>query len=94
MVITISKSNNKNKKFMVEINGKLIHFGQAGASDYTIHHDDERKQRYLKRHMKNEKWDDPTTAGFWSKNLLWSKKTIAESIADINKRFRLNVELK
>ena len=42
----IEKSTNRNKKLMANVHGKLIHFGQAGASDYTIHHDDERKQRY------------------------------------------------
>ena len=70
----------------------MIHFGAAGYEDYTMHKDDDRKQRYIKRHMKNEKWDDPMTAIFWSRWLLWNK--ISDSINDINKRFPLNVELK
>ena len=44
--------------------------------------------------MKNEKWDDPTTSGFYARWVLWHKKTIEESIADINKRFNLDVKLK
>ena len=93
MEVIISKSTNKNKKFMANINGKLINFGQAGASDYLQHNDDGRKQRYIKRHEKREKWDDPMTAGYYSRWVLWNKKTIDESIADINKRFILNVKI-
>ena len=51
MVITISKSNNKNKKLMDEMHGKIIHFGAAGYEYYTMRNDDDRKQRYIKRHM-------------------------------------------
>ena len=94
MEVIIQKSTNTNKKFMANVHGKLIHFGAAGYSDFLHHNDDDRKQRYIKRHEKREKWDDPTTAGFWSRWVLWNKKTIAESIADINKRFNLNIELK
>ena len=44
--IVISKSSNKNKKYDARIDGrKTISFGAAGMSDYTIHKDDERKQR-------------------------------------------------
>ena len=34
--------------------GKTVHFGAAGMSDFTLHGDEERKQRYLQRHSKNE----------------------------------------
>ena len=40
--------------------------------------------------MKNEKWDDPTTSGFWSKHLLWNKKSLKDSMHDINKRLKIN----
>ncbi len=87
--IVISKSSNKNKKYDARIDGrKTISFGAAGMSDYTIHKDDERKQRYLDRHRKNENWADYNTAGFYAKNLLWNKKTLSESIKDTNTRFK------
>ena len=94
--IIITKSANKNKKFDARIDGeKTVSFGAAGMSDYRIHKDPERKQRYLKRHSKNEDWSDHTTAGFMSKNLLWNKKTLTESIQDTNKRFKnINIKLK
>ena len=86
--IIISKSKNKNKKYDARIDGKkTVSFGAAGMSDFTKHKDEERKQRYLDRHRKREDWSDPTTAGFMSKNLLWNKPTLTESIKDTNKRF-------
>ena len=94
--IVISKSSNKNKKYDARIDGrKTISFGAAGMSDYTIHKDDERKQRYLDRHRKNENWADYNTAGLYAKNLLWNKKTLSESIKDTNTRFKnLKIKLK
>ena len=46
----IDKSTRKNKKYMIEYKGKTIHFGQDGASDYTIHKDPKRKEAYINRH--------------------------------------------
>lgn len=66
---------------------KTVRFGAAGMSDFTKHRDEERKQRYLDRHQDNENWNDITTAGAWSRWLLWNKPTIQESLADIRKRF-------
>ena len=92
--VIIQKSTNKNKKFMANVNGKLIHFGAAGYEDYLQHNNEKRRERYIKRHEKRENWNDPTTAGFWSRFLLWNKETIDESMRDINKRFNLNVKMK
>jgi L-rhamnose mutarotase len=68
---------------------KIIKFGEAGAEDYTIHKDDERKKLYISRHEKNENWTKTgiATAGFWSRWLLWNKKTINASLNDIKKTF-------
>jgi hypothetical protein len=98
MEIVITPSKNNNKKFDALIDGKkTVSFGQKGASDYTKHKDKERKERYIARHKKNEDHglSGVKTAGFWSANLLWNKKTLKESVDDINKRFKsLNVKMK
>ena len=95
--IIISKSTKKDKKYIANIdNTKNIHFGQAGASDMTIHKNLERKQKYINRHKKNEDWTKSgyKTAGFLAKHILWNKKTLKESVDDINKKFKnLNVKL-
>jgi len=56
-------------------------------SDFTIHKDPERKERYIDRHSKNEHWNNPLTAGFYSRWILWNKQTITESIRPTNRRF-------
>ena len=96
MDVVISKSDNKNKKMKAVIDGKkTIHFGSAGMSDYSIHKDPERKQRYLDRHKSRENWNDHTTAGFFSRWITWNKPTITESIKDTNNRFKnINIKLK
>jgi hypothetical protein len=91
---TLKKSTRKDKKYMIQIDSKTVHFGQKGASDYTINKDDDRKKLYLGRHKKNEDWTVKgglMTAGFWSRWLLWNMKTINSSINDINKRFKIKI---
>ena len=69
---------------------KRVSFGAAGMSDYTIHKDPARKERYLKRHAgMNEDWNDPMTAGALSRWILWNKPSFKDSIADFKKRFNL-----
>lgn len=90
---SIKKSNKKNKKYMATfINNnreKTIHFGAKGMSDYTIHKDKERKERYINRHKKRENWKSPMSAGALSRWILWNKPTLTASINDYKKRFSL-----
>ena len=90
MKIVISPSDRTDKKFEARIDGRQsIHFGAKGASDFTIHKDPERKERYLKRHEKmGEDWNDPLTAGFYSRWILWNRPTLEDSIRDTNRRFQ------
>ena len=68
---------------------KTVHFGQSGASDYTIHKDDARKQRYIQRHEARENWNDPHTAGALSRYILWNKPSFRASVSDYMRRFGL-----
>ena len=91
MKAQLMKSSRKEKKYMVKMDGKTIHFGAAGMDDFTITGDEEQKKRYMARHQK-ENWNDSKTAGFWAKHVLWNKKTIRESLRDIQRRFGISVE--
>ena len=71
--------------------GKTIHFGDNRYDDYTSTNDEERKERYLTRHKSAEDWNDLNTAGAWSRWLLWNKKTISQSIKDMEKRFKIKI---
>ena len=97
MDIVIKKSDKKSKPYDAVINGtKTVSVGEKGASDYTKHKDKYRKERYIDRHSKNEKWGATgvKTAGLWSNSALWNKPTLQASIADVNQRFKsLNVKM-
>ena len=94
MIIFLKKSGRKDKKFMVVIDNKTVHFGQFGASDYTINKDPQRKRLYINRHRSNENWKKTgiLTAGFWSRWLLWNETTISKSISSIEKKFNVKIK--
>ena len=57
MIIYISEPTRPDKKWMAKAEGhRTVHFGQRGASDYTLHHDDARRQAYIARHGSREDW--------------------------------------
>jgi hypothetical protein len=93
MNIIIKPSSKPDKKYTAIIDKKSIHFGASGMSDYTIHKDDERKQRYLQRH-KHDHFNNPLYPSFFSTNLLWNKKTLSESIKDTNKKYNVNIKMR
>ena len=65
---------------------KQVKFGAAGMSDYTIHHDPERRRRYLERHRGSEDWAKPDTAGALSRWILWGPSTSFKENVDLFKR--------
>lgn len=84
-------SDRPEKKYYIITNqGKKVYFGQAGASDYTIHKDPERKQRYIQRHKREEHlWNKSgiNSPSFWSRFLLWEKPTIREAYSYIKTNY-------
>ena len=81
----------KDKKYSIRIHNKKINFGDSNYEDFTQHKDPERKKRYILRHEKNEDWNNPSTAGFWSRWLLWNKPTLQEAKRDILIKFNIKV---
>ena len=94
-LLDIDKAEDGKHKYKVvilntETNRKnTVKFGSVDYEDYTIHKDDERKRLYIERHQKNENWNDPSTSGFWSRWILWNKKTFKASLSDTIKKFKL-----
>jgi hypothetical protein len=78
----IKKSNGK-------ISNKSIKFGAKGMSDFTIHKDTERRDRYISRHKKDLRTNDPKRAGYLSMYILWNKKTFKASLADYKRRLNI-----
>lgn len=65
---------------------KKIAFGAKGSFTYSDGADDKTKENYLKRHAVNEDWSK-INPGSLSRYILWSKKTLAQGIAEFRKRF-------
>ena len=98
--IYLSYSSKADKKFMVKVDGKTIHFGAKGYQNYggigqERHLDEDRKERYINRHKQRENWTKSgiNTAGFLSRWLLWNKPTIQQNITDIQHRFNVKIIL-
>lgn len=93
-LLNIKPSTNKFKRFMASFlldNGKtkIVHFGDPNYENFTIHKDEKRKELYIKRHEKNENWNNPTTAGSLSRWVLWQKPTLEEGIKYYKNKFNL-----
>lgn len=59
-------------------NGKIVSFGAKGYSDFTLHKDSDRKDRYLSRHS-----NDPQsifTPGGLARDILWSKPNLKNAV--------------
>lgn len=82
---TLYPSNIKGKRYTVYVpKGQTlqkIDFGSSEHENYTMHKDPERRRLYRLRH-KNDRINDPTSAGFWSMHVLWNKPSITESFRD------------
>lgn len=91
---SIEPSDSATKK-MVAIfrlnNGKTrkIQFGAKGYSNYTLHRNKTRRQKYIDRHEARENFNDPMTPGALSRWILWNKPTITGSVRNFKKRFGL-----
>lgn len=92
VTVHLGRSPLATKKFRVTFeNGTHVDFGGKGYSDYTIHKDPERKQRYMIRHQKRENWSNIKTAGFWSRWLLWEKPSLTSAKKFIKLKFGISI---
>jgi len=102
-IVKSSKTNKKwDAVFIVDGKEKIVSFGSAGMRDYTLVSNKLSKfylpkmvdrnvvrDSYKRRHKKDLETKDPMRPGYLSYYLLWNKKTLASSIKDYKKRFKL-----
>jgi hypothetical protein len=75
--VNLRHSTRKGKKYMLEYDGKTIHFGARGMSDYTMHKDKKRRENYLRRSKairdKHGRltYNNKRSANYWARTLLW-----------------------
>ena len=88
--------------FMVDDKEKKVGFGASGYRDYTLINNKNNKfylpkildrnvekASYIRRHEKNENWNNPLTAGALSRFILWNKKSLNASIKDFKRKFKV-----
>jgi len=82
-------NDGKHKYYIITESGRKVYFGATGYSDFTIHKDEARKERYITRHKNKENWTKSgiDTAGFWSRWYLWNKPTKQQSYNYIKSHF-------
>lgn len=89
-VKSFKKLKGDKKKYEITFikNGKEYKrkFGAAGMSDFTIHKDRERRERYISRHKKDLRTGDPMKPGYLSMYILWNKPSVSASLADYKRR--------
>ena len=71
--ISLDYSKRKNNKYMVEYEGKKIHFGSTNTEDFIIHKDPDRRDKYLTKAMKITNKDGELTYQFPSYPNYWSE---------------------
>ena len=89
-LISIDRSNHPDKKFNATFSdGSNILFGAKGYSDYTLHKDKDRRERYRARHAKDN-LTDPKSPGALSWYILWGDSTsMQKNILQYKRRFNL-----
>jgi hypothetical protein len=90
-IIIITPSPNPKKKYRVNIQGEKIDFGATGYSDYTLSKNKQKRDAYIARHKVRENWNNPFTAGFWSRWILWNKPSLMGSIKDLAKKMNIKI---
>ena len=103
MTYILSKSTRKDKKYMLEADGKKIHFGSAKHRDYTAINNpsskfyikdkrerDKVRTSYRTRH-RNDPYKIPLTPASLSWFILWGKPTFSESVKDYSRKIGVDI---
>lgn len=94
-LLRVEKSSKPDKKYMAtfELDSgrtKTTHFGQAGAPDYTLTKDKDRREAYRTRHRKDLETNDPTRAGYLSYEILWGPFTsVSQNVEYFKRKYNL-----
>jgi hypothetical protein len=81
-------STRKDKKLMLILPNKTIHFGSAKSTTFVEGATDKKKENYLKRHAVREDWTK-VNAGSLSRFILWDSNNIETNIKKYIKKFKL-----
>jgi|MEHZ01.4.fsa_nt_MEHZ011191826.1_1 hypothetical protein len=88
----LKNSTNKGKRYVIVMDNMNHHFGSDVGKTYIDGRTDKEKNAWEARHKGNKNYNDIHASIFWSKNLLWNKKSLKESIKSLEKK--LNIKIK
>ena len=93
-LVSVKRSRNPQKKYDAlfkypDGHTKTVSFGATGYEDYTMHHDKERRRRYIERHSRREPFTDPTKPGTLSRYILWETPTVRSGVSAYKRRFHV-----
>ena len=90
-LIKFSKSNRKNKKYMMIFQEpkKTLHFGSDVSETFVEGASDEKKKNYIARHKVRENWNE-INAGSASRFILWgNSRNINTNLKEYLKKFNI-----
>ena len=71
-IADIQISPRLNKKYRAILtDGSYVDYGALGMSDYLIHRDENRRNRFHQRFHNNKGYNNPESGLFYSARLLW-----------------------
>ena len=68
---SIFPSTRKDKKYMLYVNKKKVHFGQKGYQDYLDTKNKKQRQRFIARFKNHKSYNDKTSGLYYSRKILW-----------------------
>ena len=92
--VYMGRSTKPNRKYMVIVGNKNIHFGTPRQLDFTKTHDKHDQRAYIHAHpglddITNVKlWYSPT---FWERWILWNKPSKRESIRYLERKLHIHI---
>ena len=92
----LEKSNRKGKRFVIIMpdEGHKHFFGSDVGKTYIDGRTDKEKSAWEARHSTNKNYNNRHSPVYWSKNLLWNKKTLAESVRDMENKLNVKIHNK
>ena len=89
----LRKSKRKGKRFEIDMIDHSHHFGSDVGKTYIDGRTDKERAAWIARHQNDKGWDSKHSGIYHSKNLLWNKPTLKESIKDYEKKHGVKIKL-
>ena len=87
----LSDSPKKNKRFRITMGDHSHDFGSDVGKTFIDHNDTKKKLAWKARHSPNKNYNSKHSAIYHSKELLWTKPTLAQSIKAYESKHKVKV---